>query len=381
MVHQISALALPETLFARFSKCTYHTDNWEDLVNKLYGNPNGMGLSAVPYIHTLTEEERKRTKQQSLYCLRVQFRWPPNGKFADEGSEPKQSYDSYYKSNYVGVIRKFRNDTRLVILEPLRFIESVLDEVKGKLLLRQQLPPQPLEEVAEHQRRLDQLMESRIGKDYIDHARDYFCLSEISRRSRRSVVRVEKDLSKIIGRIQVHPASGCWKSTSKNDYKRTFWMALGGIQSHTLYFFPSETQDSMFIKDKNILHSLLCELTLGKNHGKCCRPSHLKIGTSAENAVHIKIRKKTEQLFDLPPAKLHEYAAHISGIANIMLYQQQVMTPDEEKVHRRREAKRITYWEDLASKEKGMYATGGATQVDSEDKLEMLADKYELSLE
>ena len=242
MAQPTSALAVPEVLYTRFSNADYKYTQWEDLVNNLFGNPNGMGVSAVPYVYAVSADQRRRMRDKSSFYLRVQFRWPSNGKFADEGGrDPLQTYDKYYKSNYLGVIRKFASTRMYVVLEPLRFIESITDEVKDKLLLKQRLPPLPPEELSVHQDRLDTLIENTIGKNYTDETRDYFCLSEIARRSHRSVPRVERDVSKIIGRIEVHPASGCWMSSRKSDYKRTFWLALGGIQVHNLYFFPSES--------------------------------------------------------------------------------------------------------------------------------------------
>ena len=381
MAQPLSALAVPEVLYSRFSNKNYEYKGWQDAVSNLYGDSSGMGLSTVPYLYTLSEDERRRTKQKDTFFLRIQFRWPAHGKFADEGDKndmTQHTYETYHKSNFVGVIRKFLDQRRFVILEPLRYIESILDEGKDKLLLKKEIERSPEEHFGVHQTRFDTLFKTLIGDAYVDPERDVFCLSEISRRSRKSIAVVEKDLSKIVGRIKIQRASGCWMSERKSDYKRTFWLALGGIQVRHLYFFPSET-GSMFIKDKNLLHSLICELTLGKDHSRCCRPSHLKIGTAAENANHIKIRKRLEQLFDLSPPKMMEYTAYIRGIANIMNEQLQIMTAEENQVYRRRKARRVVYWEDISSKERGSYNTGGAVETRSaEEQLEIFADKYQL---
>lgn len=358
---EVSALAVPETLYARFAKLGYNADNWEDAVNNLYGNPNGMGVSAVPYVYCLTEEERDRTSQRSVYYLKLQFKWPSKGKFADEShqQQQQQTYDTYFKCNFLGAIRQFRKHRRHVVFEPLKYLASITDVVKGTTLLIQESVGAP-EEIALKQSELQELMNRHLGTSNIHPQRDYFCISEIARRSRKSPARVSRDLCEIIGRIQVHPASGCWRSSRRNDYKRTFWLALGGLQLQHLYYFPLEDTDDpkpLFVKDRYILHSQMCELTLGRQHAHCCRPSHLKIGTAAENAVHIKIRKNIEQLFDLTPDLLREYSSYIGGIARIVQLQQQVMTTEEEKVHKRRKAVRVTYWENLATNEQGIYKT------------------------
>ena len=367
---EVSALSIPTTLYARYIRIGCEPEQWEDVISSMAGNPNGMGLSTIPYIYCMNEKDRDKNKLcQSLYYLEVEFQWPVAGKFFDETMNKyvkQQTYETYHQSNYIGVLRSFKDAPRYVIMDPIKYITHVTDKGKDKLLYRREIGiqiKQITEDSSDSQNRLNELMYRELGIDYVDSIRDYFCLSEIARRFQKRVQNVEKDVSNIISRVTVNTTSGCWVSTRRNDYKRTFWLSLGGVHFKDIFYFPSELggerSEPLFIKNRNILHSHLCELSLGREHSKCCRPLHLRLGTSAENAIHIKIRKSMEQLFDLSPSQLRTYTEHLNGIADIMMKQQQIMTKEEEKVNRKKKSrKRVTYWDDMSTHESGSYVTG-----------------------
>ena len=367
---EVSALSIPTILYGRYTRIGCNPEHWKDVISSMSGNPNGMGLSTVPYIYCMKEKDREQNKLcQSLFYLEIEFEWPMTGKFFDETmdkSVKQQTYETYHQSNYIGVFRSFKDAPRYVIMDPIKYITHITDKGKDKLLYKREINIQKRlinEDNSDSQNRLNELMYRDLGIDYVDSIRDYFCLSEIARRSQMSVQNVERNVSSIISRITVNTTSGCWVSTRRNDYKRTFWLSLGGVHFKDMFYFPSELRgeksEPLFIKNRNILHNHLCELILGKEHSKCCRPLHLRLGTSAENAIHIKIRKNIEQLFDLSPSQLRTYTEHLNGIADIMMKQQQIMTREEETVNRKRKTrKRVTVWDDMSTNESGSYVTG-----------------------
>ena len=367
---EVSVLSIPTILYGRYARLGCNPEHWRDVISSMAGNPNGMGLSTVPYIYCMKEQDRDKNKLfQSLFYLEIEFEWPMTGKLLDETKDTtvkQQTYETYHQSNYIGVLRSFKDAPRYVIMDPIKYITHITDKGKDKLLYKREINIQKRlieEDNSGSQNRLNELMYRNLGIDYVDSIQDYFCLSEIARRKRMSVQNVEEDVSRIISRITVNTTSGCWVSTRRNDYKRTFWLSLGGVHFKDMFYFPSELEgersEPLFIKNRNILHSHLCELILGKEHSKCCRPLHLRLGTSAENAIHIKIRKNIEQLFDLSPSQLRTYTAHLDGIANIMMKQQQIVTREEETVNRnRKKRKRVTVWDDMSTNQSGSYVTG-----------------------
>ena len=205
------------------------------------------------------------------------------------------------------------------------------------------------------QNSLDKLLISKIGTDYIDVKRDYFNVSEICRRRQLPIYVIEEKLQKIINRITVNKTSGCWVSTSTKDYKRCFWLSLGGLRFNDIFHFPQDiTTDSepIIIKNKAILHSPLCEQVLRREHFYCCRPQHLKLGTSKENATHIKIRKSLDQIFDLSPSDMRKYAYHLYCLADLIQKQIFTMTKDEYDVVKNRKGNKIFYVNDEVKNEK-----------------------------
>ena len=379
MMTEVDAISEATLVYSRFGKVTDFPTEACTQLEQLAGNPTGMGISTIPYIYCISSKTRRGIPCKQLFYLEIQWSWPPHSKIFDETALKHQknmkTYEAYNQMKYVGVIRKFADMNRFVLFHPSKYVTSVRDVDKDMILYKKGATYTMYDSLQadDSQRRLVSLMNKYIGMDFIDEVRDYFCISEIARRRHLNILTLERQLSQIICRIKVNKSSGCWVSTNRNDYKRTFWLSLGGIDLQDIFYFPSEIspeQKPMFVKNKNILHSLLCELSLGKRHARCCRPLHLRLGTSAENAVHIKIRKNIEQLFDLSPSELKDYTQHLTGIASIMMKQQQTLTRNEEKLRtkNKRQQNRVMFWQDLETHQKGCHIIGNPNLGDCGDK-------------
>lgn len=354
MVKDVSA---PRELFARFQKLGVEVKG-EDTIASMAGNPMGEKKSWVSYIYAVEEDVVKEQQLEAVYFLRVTFVWPSSARFADEtnGESGIQTYEAYKSKGYVGVVRDMKVYPCYIVFDPKYYIHSVYDTGRQTTLYSK---GQNLEATAKVkmdssdscQSMVDELVLARIGPHYVDPRKDVFCISEIARRKGISALVVSKRLCKMIGRVNVHKASGCWVSDSKKDYVRMFWLALGGIDFDDIFRFPHDLTDvntePPVIKNSFVLHHPICEITLKEDHTRCCRPSHLRLGTSMENAYHIKIRRAIEQLFDFSPDQLKQYVNHINGIACLMQTQISTATPKEaDTVRKSKRHKRVTVFTD-----------------------------------
>ena len=105
----VSASCVPITLFSKLSKWNRETMNTDQILESLYGNPNGLGISSVPYIYCVSPEQVKSNLEQ-VYYLDLTFRWPPTTHFIDEThsqSPTKHIYEEYHGLDYIGVERMF----------------------------------------------------------------------------------------------------------------------------------------------------------------------------------------------------------------------------------------------------------------------------------
>jgi len=338
-----------------------------ELLTNLSGNPDGSKVSTVPYIYCLSEEQMIQNEMENIYFLRVHFDWPRHGFIAEEEEDKSKSltYEDYKREGFAGVTRYFVDTWRYVIFDPESCIRCIYDVGKEELVYEKKHALRVRDDMlngqksssengilirhdSESQEIVDAMMLERIGLDYIDKQRDMFCVTEIARRQSCSVASIVRRLVTVLQRISICRASGCWMSTNRSDYKRTFWLSLGGISHSNIFSFASQSEEdhpNIVIKNKNILHSHICELTWGKKHSKCCRPSHLRLGTSKENVMHIKVRKNVEQLFDFSPEEMRAYAFHIYSISHLVENQLQIMRPEEKRAMEKRKGNKIIVYE------------------------------------
>lgn len=368
----VSSSCVPITLFSKLSKETRETVNRDEIIECLYGNPRGMGISSVPYIYCVSPLQVKNNMEQ-LYYLELTFRWPPNTRFRDETcdkSPTNPTYEEYLGLDYIGVERKFSDSRRYVIFNPVDYLVRIQDvDTKETLYKSDHIESQGtilnddwikvsnflFKQVSNvEQQRVNSLLIEHIGAQFIDIKRDYFNVFEIARRKGVSEKAVRKYLTKMIQNIKVNKVSGCWLSKHKGDYKRMFWLSKGGMNFSDIFHFPQTVgshNTNVIIKNRDILHSTICETTLGADHIQCCRPFHLKLGTSRENAVHIKIRKSLDQLFDFSFQEMQEYCFHILRLSDLIEKQVHTVTKDEYQVQRRR-SNRILYCEEIGTSKK-----------------------------
>ena len=337
-----------------------------DVLPNLSGNPRGDKTSWVPYIYAKSGENVERDQAKSLYVLKVSFRWPVSARMLDESAKNEQPrvYEWYKQQGYVGVIRNLRKIPTHVVFDPVYYVDKVYDTVTESVLYERKDPSSSRTASVSHelpastsdpfQPELNELMESRIGAADIDPRRDAFCISEIARRRGVSSSVVFSRLKKIVGRVSINKASGCWVSENKKDYTTIFWLSLGGLEFNDIFRFPHDLTDvgsePPVIKNSSVLHHPVCELTLKADHKRCCRPSHLRLGTSMENAYHVKIRRTLEQFFDFTPDQLRQYVKCINTLAALLQVQNSTSTQVEADVLRRRRMSRrrskVTYFED-----------------------------------
>ena len=377
----ISASCIPITLFSKLAKGNRDTpDTDHHIIESLYGNPNGLGISSVSYIYCISELQLK-THLEQLYYLELTFRWPQKTRFRDETqsqSPTNPTYEEYLGMDYIGVERKFTDTRRYVIFNPVDYLVRIRDKDTKQILYENDKLSHDLEGsvpgddwikisnfffesgTSKEQQNVNVLMIEQIGAQFIDIKRDFFNVFEIARRKGVSMKAVKKYLTSLIERIKVNKVSGCWTSNHKGDYKRTFWLSKGGMNFSDIFHFPQTIgchNTNVVIKNRDILHSTICETTLGADHFKCCRPFHLKLGTSRENAIHIKIRKSLDQLFDFSYKEMQEYCFHILRLSNLIEKQVYTVTEDEAKVQRRR-SNRILYCEEVGSSKKWIDVCG-----------------------
>jgi hypothetical protein len=386
----VSASCVPITLFSKLSKGNRETMNTDHILESLYGNPNGLGISSVPYIYCVSPQQVK-SNLEKLYYLELTFRWPPTTRFIDEThsqSPTNPTYEEYLGLDYIGVERMFSDTRRYVIFNPVDYLVRIVDVDTKQVLYKNErlcdnvkgsVPGDDWIKVSnflfesgmsKEQERVNSLMIEHIGAQFIDIKRDFFNVFEIARRKGVSRRAVQKYLTPLIDRIKVNKVSGCWTSNHKGDYKRTFWLSKGGMNFSDIFHFPQTIgchNTNVVIKNRDILHSTICETTLGAEHIKCCRPYHLKLGTSRENAVHIKIRKSLDQLFDFDYKEMQEYCFHILRLSNLIERQVHTVTEDELKVQRRR-SNRILYCEEVGSSRKWVDVCGEPDMGDANDE-------------
>lgn len=366
---KVSIHQVPHILFTRYSNI-YISESTDDVLTSLSGNPDGNKISSVPYIYCLTDDQVTENEYESIYFLKVHFEWPKFGFIAEEDKDGKSTtYEEYKRDGFIGVKRYFTDMWRYVIFDPESYIQSIFDTGKEEVIYEKRHAFHLREELLqgnhtckkkghlvymdnESQEAIDKFMLEKIGIDYIDEQRDVFCVGEIARRHRVSISSVVRRLMTILERITVCKASGCWISGIKSDYKRTFWYSLGGLSHSDIFSFSHDIEDepNIVIKNKNILHSNICELTWGKKHMACCRPMHLRLGTSKENAIHIKVRKNVEQLFDFTPDEMRNYAYHIYSISNLVEKQYQICRPIEKRLMEKRKGNKILIFENSKGK-------------------------------
>ena len=347
----------PRELYARFQKLGVEVKG-EDTIAYMAGNPMGEKKSWVSYIYSIEENVVKEQQLEAIYFLKVTFEWPSSARFADETKDDScmQAYETYKNKGYIGVVRDMKNYPSFIVFDPKYYIHSVYDVGRQTTLYTKgQKIDAPSrirrEPVSGCQSTVDDILQSRIGLPYVDPRKDLFCVAEIARRKAISAQVVSKRLCKVLGRVSVNKSSGCWVSESKKDYVRMFWLALGGIDFDAIFRFPHDITDvntePPVIKNSFILHHPICEITLKEDHIRCCRPSHLRLGTSMENAYHIKIRRAIEQLFDFSPEQLKQYVHHINGIASLVQTQICTATPTEaDTVRKSKRHKRVTVFTD-----------------------------------
>lgn len=384
---------IPNVLYTRYSNIYVTETSSLDVLTSLTGNPDGNKISSVPYIYCLTDDQVTENEYKSIYFLRVHFEWPKYGFIGEEEKDGKSiTYEDYKRDGFIGVKRYFTDMWRYVIFDPEIYLKSIYDTVKEEIIYEKRNAFHVREELLEgmtsqknggqliytdieSQEVVDRLMLERIGLEYIDQQRDLFCVSEIARHQQVSISSVVRRLRSILERITVCKASGCWISTVKSDYKRTFWYSLGGLSHSDIFSFARNVEEdpNIVIKNKNILHSNICELTWGRKHNKCCRPMHLRLGTSKENAIHIKVRKNVEQLFDFSPDEMRSYAYHIYSLSNLVERQYQICRPFEKKVMEKRKGNKIMIFEN----NKGNYVQkiiGTPDMGESQPKVEKECD-------
>lgn len=339
-------------------------DDGNLIIENLYGNTIGSGNSEVPYIYCLSKDELTSKSKRNMFHLQVEFCWPRGSTIFDETlHNKKETYEEYSRRGYIGVVRLFDKSKRYVFFDVKDFIIRIKDTMTNQTLYEKLNDYDDkiyedrlkLNESEIVQNSIDTLLISKIGSDYIDVKRDYFNISEICRRRQLPIYVIKEKLEKIINRITVNKTSGCWVSTSTKDYKRCFWLSLGGLRFNDIFHFPQDIapdSEPIIIKNKAILHSPLCEQVLRREHFYCCRPQHLKLGTSKENATHIKIRKSLDQIFDLTPSDMRKYAYHIYCLADLIQKQIFTMTRDEYDIVKKRRGNKIFYVNDEVENEK-----------------------------
>jgi hypothetical protein len=398
----VSTSCVPITLYTKIAKGNRDDIVKEDIFESIFGNPNGLGISCVPYIYCVSPQQVKRNIKQKYY-LELTFRWPPNARIKDEtksDAPTNPTYEEYLGLGYIGVERRFTDSQRYVIFDPMAYLVRIQDVDTMQILyendllekdLKASIPGDDWVKVSRHffrsgvskqQMEINTLMIDKIGAHYIDIKRDFFCVSEIARRKGVSERAVTKYLKTLIGRITVNEVSGCWISSKRGDYKRTFWLSKGGLNFADIFHFPQVIgchKTNVVIKNKNILHSIICETTHGSDHTMCCRPFHLKLGTSRENAIHIKIRKSLDQLFDFDYKEMQEYCFHVLRLSNLIEKQVYTVTEDEAKIQRRR-SNRIVYSEEMGTGKRKVDVCGDPDMGDEDPEpnvSEMTKDEEE----
>ena len=384
---EIETNIISTVYFTKFSKLSHD----KFVMENLYGNTIGSGNSEVPYIYCLNEKDLTSQSKKNMFRLQVTFCWPNGSKIFDETSTDKrETYEEYNRRGYVGIIRLFDNSKRYVFFDVRKYIIKIKDVITNEILFKKNNEEQSKEEhndedvyccdelseisikendVELAQNSIDKLLITQIGPDYIDTQKDYFNISEICRRRQLPAYVIEEKLQKIISRIEINTLSGCWVSTSKKDYKRCFWLALGGLRFNDIFHFPQDVSpgsEPIIIKNKAILHSPLCELVLRREHFYCCRPQHLKLGTSKENATHVKIRKSLDQIFDFSPTDMRKYAYHLYCLADLIQKQIFTLTRDEFDVLKKRKGNKILYVTDDENDEKYVEVIGDPDMGDNE---------------
>ena len=355
----------PAELYAKFDKMGFEPKDRNDVLPNLSGNPRGDKASWVSYIYAKSGESVEKDGSESLYMLKVTFRWPFSARMFDETAKngSPRAYDWYKQRGYVGVVRNLRRIPTHVVFDPVYYVDKVFNTATQSVVYdRTDLSSSSATSAGCglsdstsdcFQSELNQLMQSRIGAAYIDPRRDAFCISEIARRRGLASSVVFSGLKKILARVSVDKSSGCWVSENTKDYTRTFWMSLGGLDFNDIFRFPHDLTDvgsePPVIKNSSVLHHIICELTLKEDHKRCCRPSHLRLGTSMENAYHVKIRKTLEQFFDFTPDQLKQYVRCINTLAALLQVQNSTSTQAEAEIVKRNKSrgrKKVTLLED-----------------------------------
>ena len=394
---EIKTLFLPMHMFTR---ATRDEQEDSDVISSLQGNPDGLSVSSIPYIYCVTEQHHRRIP---LYNLKVTFRWPPSAKIIDEtqSQEKKALYEDYSLAGYVGVLRNFEDSKRYVMFRPRDYVVNIENLDSGEIVYRNdaladetnlgvpgvnlQLVRETLlhEGLMDEQKEVNELMLSHIGPKYIDLRRDYFDVFSIARRKNIPVARAKAAICKIIRKVMVNKSSGCWVSATSGVYTKTFWASKGGLSFSDVFHFPQDlaagTGQPVVIKNKHILHAPICELTLGADHTRCCRPQHLKLGTSRENCIHVKVRKSLDQLFDLNYDEMQQYAHHVLCLSDLIQRQVHIMTREELRVQERRRGNRILQCEDLQTGERWVTVNGdpdmGEAHGEEEEEEEKNGDR------
>ena len=132
MATDIRATYLPVHVYGRFSR----DDDECDVLSRLSGNPDGVGISHIPYVYCMSQHQLKRSTL-SLYHLKLTIRWPSNGSIIDEtqaGDKKIENYDDYSRRGYVGVLRDFQESKKYVVFRPRDLIVRVVDTDTDKIL-------------------------------------------------------------------------------------------------------------------------------------------------------------------------------------------------------------------------------------------------------
>lgn len=392
---EIDTVYIPTVMFCRYARLDEDRDvGNKDIILQLHGNPSGQGISSVRYIYCVPQVDLKK-RLSDLYHLRIHIKWPQNSKLFDETKRcegrpsQKSTYEEYLLRGYSGIHRNFEDIKRYVIFEPLKVITEVTDTDSGHTLYTNDLlkgadsgvPFVDIEEVARHfsdpghrpeQQRLNTIMLEKITPLYIDLRYDYFDVGEIARRRGWQFDKALKNVEKIVSSIEVKKVSGCWYSPQRDSYTKTFWLSKGGLSMWDIFHHPFEFKknEPTVIKNKHILHAMICELTLGEDHFHCCRPQHLRLGTSRENSVYVKVRKSLQQQFDLTYLEMQEFAFLLGKMAEIVQKQEHIMTESELRVFQRRKGNKTINCHDMATGKVWTTVCGSPDMGDPHGELE-----------